>query len=164
MSLETLVTRAFAAGLAAVVLGSSGPSSLAAQEPDAAVTAYIARQAKRLRGEEYPDARKIVDGDLTGDGVPETVVLYTIESMGGSNDYTQYLAVFERRGGGLVAVANVAAGGKSVRGVELVGVSDGAVELSTLGYGPKDASCCPSVKGATRYTLARGRLRETKRR
>jgi hypothetical protein len=130
----------------------------------ATINAFIASQAKRERGEEYTDARKVVTGDLTHDGQPETVVLYTIEGQGGSNLYIQYLAVFTRRQGKLIPLTHADVGGKSTRGVELVLVENNSILLDTLNYGPKDASCCPSVKGTTRYVLLRGRLREQKRR
>jgi hypothetical protein len=60
------------------------------QDQDAAaIDRFIARQAQRLRGEEYREARKVASGDLTRDGVPETVVLYMIEGQGGTNNYVQ---------------------------------------------------------------------------
>ena len=130
----------------------------------AAIDAFIARQAKRERGEEYRDARKVVAGDLTHDGLPETVVLYTIEGQGGSNLYIQYLAVFVRRNGKLSSRAHAEVGGKSARGVELNSVEKNSILLDTLNYGPKDASCCPSIKGTTRYVLSGSRLREQQRR
>jgi len=49
------------------------------QDDGTAIDNFIARQAKRERGEEYREARKVLAGDLTHDGKPETVVLYTIE-------------------------------------------------------------------------------------
>ncbi len=55
-------------------------------------------------------------------------------------------------------------GGKSVRSVELTSVDNNAIQLETLSYGPKDASCCPSIKGTTQYVLAGKTLREQKRR
>ena len=95
----------------------------ARQEQDAiAIDNYIARQARRERGEEYREARKVVSGDLTHDGVPETVVLYTIEGQGGTNLHIQYLAVFSRHKGKLSAVTQADVGGKSVRSVELKSV------------------------------------------
>jgi hypothetical protein len=132
-------------------------------EDAAAIDNYIARQARRERGEEYLEARKVVAGDLTHDGVPETVVLYTIEGQGGTNLHIQYLAVFRRQKGKLLAVTHADVGGKSARSVELRSVEDNAILLDTLGYGPNDAQCCPSVKGATRYVLSGMRLREQKR-
>jgi hypothetical protein len=124
------------------------------------IDSFITRQAKRERGEEYPDARKVVIGDLTHDGQPETVVLYTIEGQGGSNLHIQYLAVFVRRNGKLSAFTHMDVGGKSTRGVEMISVENNSILLDTLNYGPKDASCCPSIKGTTRYVLSGARLRE----
>jgi hypothetical protein len=141
------------------------PSVSAQQEQDAAtIDTFIARQAYRERGEEYRDARKVVAGDLTHDGVPETVVLYTIESQGGTNNYVQYLAVFARGDGRLLPLTYTEVGGKSTRSVELTSVDDNTIRLDTLGYGPQDASCCPSVKGTTGYVLVGRALREQKRR
>lgn len=135
----------------------------ARQDDDtAAIDAYISRQAHRERGEEYREARKVVTGDLTHDGMPETVVLYTIEGQRGSNLHIQYLAVFVRRDGKLTPLTHADVGGKSARGVELTSVEDNAILLDTLDYGPKDASCCPSVKGKTRYILSGRMLREQK--
>jgi hypothetical protein len=124
------------------------------------ISSFIAKQARREGGEEYEEARKIVAGDLNGDGLPETVVLYTIESQGGSNNYIQYLAVFARRDGQLVAVTHTPVGGKSRRSVDLGSVNNRRVNLDTLSYAPKDASCCPSIKATTSYVLVGQKLRE----
>ena len=51
-------------------------------------------------------------GDLTHDGEPETVVLYTIEGQGGSNLYIQYLAVFAQKNGKLTPLTHADVGGK----------------------------------------------------
>lgn len=135
--------------------------TFAAKADDTAVIdRFIAAQAQREHGEEYRGARKIVVGNLTGDAAAQTVVLYTIEGQNGSNDYVQYLAVFAHRPNGLTALTHAAAGGKSERAVELSGIANGAIVLTTLGYAAKDASCCPSVKGSTRYVLVDGVLRE----
>ena len=147
-----------------IVLLWSSPDVRAMQDQDtAAIDAFIARQARLARGEEYKDARKIAVGDLNHDGVADTAVLYTIESQGGSNNYTQYLAVFVRSKSALKAVAHVAVGGKSYRSVELTSVSDNFIHLDTLDYAPKDAACCPSKKGVTDYVLVGGVLREKRR-
>ena len=145
-------------------LWSGGVASARQDEDAAAIDTFIARQARRERGEEYREARKIVTGDLTHDGAPETVVLYTIEGQRGRNLYVQYLAVFTRHKGKLSALTRTEVGGKSVRSVELTSVEDDAILLATMGYAPKDASCCPSVKGATRYVLSGRTLREQKQR
>ena len=135
----------------------------ASQDEDTGVIdSFIARQARRERGEEYREARKVVAGDLTHDGTPETVVLYTIESQGGSNLYIQYLAVLIRRNDKLSLLTYSEVGGKSRRSVELNSVENNSILLDTMAYGPKDASCCPSVKGTTRYVLAGRQLHEQK--
>src|SRR6266567_5757310 len=76
------------------------------------IDSYIASQARRERGEEYKEARKVVEGDLNHDGTPDVAVLYTIEGQGGSNLYIQYLAVFVRSNGKLAAAARAEVGGK----------------------------------------------------
>jgi hypothetical protein len=114
------------------------------------------------RGTAVNKPHSILIRDLTHDGAPETVVLYTIEGQGGRNLYVQYLAVFTRQKGKLSALTRTEVGGKSVRSVELTSVEDDAILLETMGYAPKDASCCPSVKGATRYVLSGRTLRERK--
>ena len=129
---------------------------------DAAIDAYITRQAKLERGEEYREARKTIIGDLTHDGVPETVVLYTIEGQRGTNRSLQYLAVFARRNGKLMPLTRAEMGSKSVATVDLRSVENGTIVLGTLSYGPKDANCCPSVPGTTRYVLVGRALREQK--
>lgn len=121
---------------------------------------YIAAHARRERGEEYRGARKLVTGDVNHDGVPETVVLYTIEGQGGSNNHVQYLAVFVRSRGRLPAVAQTSVGGKSYRAVELKSVRDNQIILETLDYLPSDPACCPSKKGMTRYVLVDRKLQE----
>jgi hypothetical protein len=145
-----------------LVYGAASASALQDQDTKA-IESFIAKQAERLRGEEYSEARKVATGDLTRDGVAETAVLYTIEGQGGSNTYVQYLAVFARGKGGLVAVTNTAVGGKTSRSVDRISVNNNAIQLATLSYGPNDPSCCPSLKGTTRFVLVGKTLREQKR-
>jgi hypothetical protein len=142
-----------------------GADALAIQDEDTVtIDGFIARQARRERGEEYGEARKVLTGDLTHDGAPETVVLYTIEGQRGSNLYIQYLAIFLRRKGKLLPLTHASVGGKLARSVEVTSVENNSIFLETMGYGPKDAACCPSVKGTTTYILIRNKLRERKRR
>ena len=144
---------------AALPFSQGGGVAATHQNADAAVIdAYIARQAQRERGEEYREARKVVVGDLTHDGVPETVVLYTIEGQRGTNRSIQYVAVFARRNGNLTPLRHAEMGSKSVAAVKLQSVENDAIVLDTLSYGPKDANCCPSIPGTTRYVLAGKRL------
>ena len=147
-----------------VLLLSPMVTSAGRDDDTAAIDAYISQQARRERGEEYREARKVVVGDLTHDGVAETVVLYTIEGQRGTNLSIQYLAVFVKREGKLTALTHIDVGGrgKAARGVELTSIEDNAILLDTLDYGPKDAACCPSVKGKARFILSGKILREQK--
>lgn len=153
------------AAFIAAVLISLCASVAAAQNADkAAIDKFISAQAKREQGEEYPDARKVVTGDLDKDGVPETVVLYTIEGQNGSNNHVQYLAVFTRANRQLVLLTHTSIGSKSYRDVELDSISNGLINLTTMGYAKNDPACCPTLKGKASYQLARGRLMVVKSR
>jgi len=145
-----------------VVMISSYPCmSLPRQDRDRGILdSYIARQARRERGEEYREAREEVAGDLNHDGVADVAVLYTIESQRGTNDYVQYLAVFLRSRGGLVAVTHAAVGGPRERSIEHVSIEADVIRLETLSYTARDPACCPSEPGMTHYVLVGRRLRE----
>jgi hypothetical protein len=129
-------------------------------EDKIAIESFISTQAHRERGEEYKDGRKILLGDVNRDSVADVDVLYTIESQGGSYNYVQYLAVFLRKNNKLVGTAHISVGGKSFRSVELTSIANHEIRLQTLGYTPKDPTCCPTLKGETRYILSGGRLLE----
>ncbi len=65
----------------------------------AAVNSYIAKAAAAQQGEEYRKDRKVVLGDLDGDGDKDAVVQYTLEGMGGGNNFAQMLvAALTERG------------------------------------------------------------------
>ena len=129
---------------------------------NAVVNSFIARQAKKEGAEEYGEARKIVKGDVNGDGKTDLVVLYSLEGFGGGNSYAQYLAVFLSKGKTYLYTANSVVGGKLSRDVTLVSISGGKINLETMAYAKNDAACCPSKKGKTRYTFVNGRLKEAK--
>ena len=137
------------------------PVVVAAQSDDKAVIdKYIANQAKRERGEEPDGIRKTIEGDLNHDGVSDVAVLYTIEGQGGSNNYIQYLAVFVRKNNTLVFAARAAVGGKNHRDMEITSIQNNAMLFNTTSYGPRDPSCCPTIKGSTKYVLGGNRLIE----
>lgn len=134
------------------------------QDQDTVVIArFISDQATKEAGEEYEEARKVIAGDLNRDGVADLAVLYTIEGQNGTNNYIQYLAVFIRARGALVPFTHTLVGGKLNRAVELQSVKNNVIFFTTLNYGPRDATCCPSKKGATRFVLIKRRLKELKR-
>jgi hypothetical protein len=136
-------------------------SASVSQNPDTdLINDFISKQASQESGDEYKDARKVIVGDLNNDGTSDLAVLYTIEGQNGTNNYVQYLAVFVRVKGRLVAVTQAPVGGKSYRAVELESISKNIILLNTLKYAAGDAACCPSRKGMARYGLVNRRLRE----
>jgi hypothetical protein len=147
--------------LALLLLHPASSNLTVAQTPDTKVIDnFISRQAAKYKAEEYADARKVLSGDLNHDGLADTVVLYTIEGQGGSNNYIQYLAVFLGRNNALVYATHRAVGGKNRRDIELVSITDGAINLKTMDYGPRDPSCCPTIKGSASYSFSNGALVE----
>ena len=149
----TIVLLIVAAHVASVVArAQSGDKSV--------IDKFIAAQAAREHGEEPDGIRKVVDGDLDHDGVADVAVLYTIEGQNGSNNYIQYLAVFLRKNGNLVYKARVPVGGKNHREIEITSIKDNAMLLNTTAYGPRDPSCCPTIKGKTKFVLVGKKLSE----
>src|SRR5215813_4086354 len=146
--------------LLTLVTGPNSLTVLAQSDDKAVIDKYIAGQAKRERGEEPDDIRKTIEGDLNHDGVSDVAVLYTIEGQGGSNNYIQYLAVFLRKNGKLTFAARQAVGGKNRRAMEITSIKNNAMLFETTAYGPRDPSCCPTIKGHTRFVLTGNRLIE----
>lgn len=143
-----------------LVAGLSPLTTLAQSDDKAVIDKYISNQAARERGEEPDGVRKVVEGDLNHDGLADVAVLYTIEGQNGSNNYVQYVAVFLRKNGKLVFSARAAVGGKNRRAIEITSIKNNAMLFETTAYGPRDASCCPTVKGKTKYVLAGAKLFE----
>ncbi len=99
-------------------------------------------------------------GDLNRDGVPDVAVLYTIEGQDGTNNYLQYLAVFIRTNGKLIAAAHTVVGGKHNRNVELQSLSNNVIRFKTLSYRASDPASTPSRKGTARFVLIKSKLKE----
>lgn len=123
--------------------------------------AWIASHAARLKGTAPKESRKSCEGDVNGDGHGDVVVVFTVEGVGGGNDWKQYATVLTSTGQGYGATMPNEVGSKSLRAVERCTISGATVELDLKTYGPKDAACCPSVPGKARYTFAKGVLGET---
>lgn len=127
------------------------------------INSFITEQAVKNNAEEYKDARRIIRADLNRDGKKDVIILYTLESFGGNNNYLQYLAIFiEKRNGKFQYAANKIIGGKNQRVVELASVRNGRINFDTLDYLPADASCCPSKKGKIQIILVKNNLKEIK--
>lgn len=143
----------------------SAPSSAATPdktEGQKVIDKYIAGVAKVSDGEEYKDARKVLYGDIDGDGDEDAVAQFTVEGMGGGNNYSFELAVFKNDGGKLTAVTDEVVGGKLNRNVELKRIEKGVIYLDTKEYAEDDGACCPSIEGKTSYVLQGKKLVEKK--
>lgn len=155
-SLKKLLLSVFAA---AVVLSVSAEIKAQASLPKA-IAAHINKNIED--GSEYKENRKIVYGDVDGDGVKDAVVQYTIEGVGGGNSWGQYLAVFLKKKGVYKVAADEVVGGKFFRGFILQKVVGkkiiGATETCP-DNGPQGI-CQNPAKGQTKFALANGKLIE----
>lgn len=86
-----------------------------------AITAHINKV--REDATEYKQARKIVYGDVDGDGKADAVVQYTLEGAGGGNSWGQLLAVFLNKKGVYQLAADETVGGKFFRAFKLQKIS-----------------------------------------
>lgn len=134
------------------------PASEAHVPSDDEIEQLIQRYASMAQGEEARDARIVRKGDVTGNGVPEVVLVFTIESPA-SNTYQQYLAVIdgtwetESFAGDVVVVGGIS------EQVNDMGIENGTIELDVLTLGPDDPDCCPSVRKVVEYLYHRGDLK-----
>ncbi len=139
----------------------------AAATPDNAqkqkvIDKYITGVAKVSDASEYKEGRKIINGDLDGDGDEDTAVQFTIEGMGGGNMYSFYLAVFKNENGKFTAVTDEVIGGKLNRDITFTKFENGKIYFDTKGYAADDGACCPSIAGKTSYVLEGNKLVEKK--
>lgn len=129
---------------------------------DQAIDRYIKGVAKVSDAAEYEQGRKILYGDLDGDGDEDAVAQFTVEGMGGGNNYGFWLAVFRNDGGKFSGVTDEVVGGKMNRNVELEKIEGGKIYLDTTSYDGDDGACCPSIEGKTSYILQGKKLVENK--
>lgn len=112
---------------------------------------------------EYKEARKIVYGDVDGDGVKDAVVQYTLEGFGGGNSWSQSLAVFLNKKGVYKMAGEETVGGKFFRSFDLVKVVNkeivGETETCPADDGPQGL-CENPAKGQVKYVLLNGKLEE----
>jgi hypothetical protein len=128
----------------------------------AQIDAFLSRQARKLKAEEYAEAREIAKGLIDGDGREDIAVVYTLEGFDGTNNWSRYVAVFRGTGRGRYAfVTMLAVGGKNYRNVELASVRNRQIRLKTEEHAPGDPSCCPTRPGRLILRLIGNRLKET---
>lgn len=132
------------------------------EEAQKVIDRYIAGVAKVSDASEYKEARKIIYGDLDGDGDEDAAAQFTIEGMGGGNNYGFYLAVFRNENGKLKGVTDDAIGGKLNRDVTFTKIENGRMFFDTKDYAEDDGACCPSIEGKTTYVLEGEKLVEKK--
>jgi len=81
-----------------------------------------------------------LEGDVDGDGEPETVVQLW-QSSGGSGNF-QHVAVMKNRDGKWLNVATAPVGDRVQ--VRAGAILDGVIKLDVVQQGEEDAACCPS--------------------
>jgi hypothetical protein len=123
----------------------------------------IANHINKVREDavEYKKERKIVYGDLNGDGRSDAVVQYTLEGTGG-NYWEQTLVVFFNKKGVYKISDRETVGGKffrsfallKVAGKEIIGATETCPEDEPQGL------CQNPKKKRVKYVLSKGKLKE----
>ena len=126
--------------------------------------------------QEYPEARGIQILRNDKEDMLVAVAVFTIEGLGGGNNYTQFMAVFaalseetEAHPKRMSLLDVMAVGGKGLRGIDFrhIGIEQSkrniVITVPTAEYGPNDAMCCPSIKSEAQFIIyphVGGRLKE----
>ncbi len=137
------------------------PTAIAAQ---ANLDKTINRYMEKIRKDasENKEARKIVFGDVNGDGKQDAVVQYTLEGAGGGNSWGQSLVVFLNKKGVYKASGDETVGGKFFRSFTLQKVAGkqiiGATETCPEDY--PQGLCENPKKKQVKYFLLNGKLKE----
>jgi len=137
------------------------PKAIAAQ---ANLEKTIERYVEKIRDDasEYKEARKILYGDVDGDGTKDAVVQYTLEGFGGGNSWGQSLVVFLNKKGVYKMSADETVGGKFFRTFDLLKIVSkeiiGATETCPEGY--PQGLCENPKRKQVRYVLLNGKLKE----
>jgi len=105
----------------------------------------------------YFEVRKVVYGDLTGDGKDEAIV-ETLLNTGGTGQFTDGL-VFEFRGGKAVLVGSLGTGDRADGGVFDVFIRDGKIYDERFGQ-EHSGACCPEYVETHVAVLRAGKLQE----
>jgi hypothetical protein len=141
-----------------LLLALAGPAGPTCRTADARLEQLVAAKTEGLRGQEYCQYRlyHTLD-DVDGDGAPDFVVVFAVEGSGGGGGHAvQFLVLFPSARQWEPITAEV--GKRGERFVEGIEVDGQGILLRTSEYEKDDAACCPSGRGALRYTFVRGRL------
>jgi hypothetical protein len=159
-SIKILFAYSILACLAGLIIAFA-PTIIAAQANlKKTVDRYI--EKTRKDASENKESRKIVLGDVDGDGKKDAVVLYTLEGFGGGNSWRQNLVVFLSKKGVYKASADEAVGGKFFRtfdlqkilGKEIIGETETCPEDEPQGL------CENPKKKQVKCILLNGKLKE----
>jgi hypothetical protein len=138
--------------------------SLSAQTSAAekAINSHIRKEAKSQGAAEIIEKRKVIFGDVDGDGDKDAVAQYTIEGMGGGNSFAQMLAIFTNQKGVYRFTTEEVVGGKfAYRISNLTSVENGKILLSTETCAePPQGLCDNPKKGQAIFTFNKGKLKE----
>jgi hypothetical protein len=137
------------AAVSASALAFDAATWMAATSDAEVINTAISARAAQDGGSEYADARKLVKGDLDGDGAADVAVLYSLEGAGGGNDSVGYLAAFVRTGGQLKLADTATLSGSA----QSLSLKDSTAHLKLLSLGPDDSACCPSIEDDVVYVL-----------
>ncbi|OGQ95250.1 MAG: hypothetical protein A2521_03700 [Deltaproteobacteria bacterium RIFOXYD12_FULL_57_12] len=161
--MKTFTATAFVVALCVLWFSNGiGASEPQCRELPVQAKAAIKKHATEIRGAEYCRYRDVAEGDLDGDGAIDLAIAYNIEGVchdqpgrpgACENNHTTFLTVFLRRGTGYEQIPFIQVGGKGRRSIASVSIIDRRIEADTLEYGDRDALCCPSKKGRTRFAL-----------
>jgi hypothetical protein len=87
-------------------------------------------------------------GDLTGDGQPEAVILYSCIA---ADSFGPHVLVYSGTAAHPVLLADLPSLNETLVRVDLVKIVNGMLQLSGKGYALGDASCCLSLQVTTTY-------------
>lgn len=138
--------------LAALIF--SQPLFASSENTDKLVDGFIRMEAKRLSGTAYEKARKIVVSLDKNKEIISVVAVYTIESINGGNNYSQFLVAFQKNNGSYKPTKPVLVGGNGYRSIDIGEVEHGQViTLLTKNYADEDPLCCPSLPGKSWFFI-----------
>lgn len=157
---QTFSAQLFSVGLVGTLIFCASATVKAQANLQKAIKNHI--EKVREDASEYEEARKIVYGDVDGDGAKDAVVQYTLEGAGGGNMWGQSIAVFLKRKGVYKMSADETVGGKFFRGFTLLKIANkeiiGATE--TCPRGEPQGICKNPKKKQVKLVLLNGKLKE----
>ena len=106
--------------------------------------------------------RKIIYGDVDGDGTKDAVVQYTLEGFGGGNSWGQNLAVFLNKKSVYKLAADETVGGKFFRSFDVLRVEDKYIigKTETCPEDEPQGLCRDPAKKQVKYVLVKNKLVE----